>query len=207
MTAPLDQPRPDLTPEEQEIRVKVRRLMAGAAFAETTDHPWHELEQGRITLQAFIDWVEGHVPGGGRRFDPANGPITVARLPMRDALIDEVGRLRGAGIATALVTNNVAEWRHVWSARLDLDALFDVVVDSSEVGMRKPDARIYEHTLSALGVSDPARSVFLDDMAVNVAGAEAVGLRGVVVGHDTDAVITRLRALTAHEVPDEVPGT
>ncbi len=56
-----------------------------------------------------------------------------------------------------------------------LDELFDVVVDSSEVGVRKPDPRIFELALAELGDVDPARSVFLDDFLGNVEAARRLG--------------------------------
>ena len=52
---------------------------------------------------------------------------------------------------------------------LPLDELFDVVIDSSEVGMRKPDPRIFALALDRAGRSAPARAVFLDDYPGNIA--------------------------------------
>ena len=58
---------------------------------------------------------------------------------------------------------------------LPLDELFDVVIDSSEVGMRKPDPRIFHLALEQLGGVEPGRAVFLDDYPGNVVAAEARG--------------------------------
>jgi putative hydrolase of the HAD superfamily len=69
-----------------------------------------------------------------------------------------------------------------------LGELFDVVVDSSEVGMRKPNPAIYLHTLAELGGVAPERAVFLDDQPGNVAGAERAGLTGVLVTGADQAV-------------------
>ena len=76
---------------------------------------------------------------------------------------------------TALVTNNVAE--ATWRSSFPFD-LFDVVLDSSEIGLRKPDPRVYEELLARLG--RPAAEVaFVDDFAENLVPAAALGLRTV----------------------------
>lgn len=71
--------------------------------------------------------------------------------------------------------------------------LFDAVVISCEVGMRKPDERIFRHALDLLGL-DAAACVFIDDIEHNVHAAEALGIRGILhTGPDT--TITELREL------------
>jgi HAD superfamily hydrolase (TIGR01509 family) len=77
---------------------------------------------------------------------------------------------------------------------IPLDELFDLVIDSSEVGMRKPDPRIYLLVLDQLG-SEPSRSIFLDDHPGNISGAEACGMRGVLVRADYLEAIADLDAL------------
>ena len=52
----------------------------------------------------------------------------------------------------AILTNNVREWEPLWRAMLPVDEIFELVVDSAFVGMRKPDPRIYELTLERLGL-------------------------------------------------------
>jgi epoxide hydrolase-like predicted phosphatase len=92
---------------------------------------------------------------------------------------------------SALLTNGVREWRHL----RDLCAphLFDVVVDSCEVGLRKPEPAIYELVCERLGVR-PGEAVFIDDIPLNVAGAEAVGMTGIVF-EGTEQAIDALRTL------------
>jgi putative hydrolase of the HAD superfamily len=75
---------------------------------------------------------------------------------------------------------------------LDVDALFDVVIDSSAVGMRKPDPAIYRLALQELGGVVPERAVFLDDHEGNIAGARAVGLHAVLVGPDPRPALDEL---------------
>jgi putative hydrolase of the HAD superfamily len=77
-----------------------------------------------------------------------------------------------------MLTNNVREWEPRWKAMLPVDELFELVVDSAFVGMRKPDPAIYELTLERLGL--PAHAcVFLDDLEANCEAAAALGMRAV----------------------------
>ena len=97
-------------------------------------------------------------------------------------------------IRTAIVTNNVKAlggWRDLG----DWDALVDVVIDSCEVGMRKPEARIFLHACASLEV-DPSDALLLDDMQANVDGAIAAGLTSILVT-DSTAAIGAVRRLVA----------
>ena len=86
-----------------------------------------------------------------------------------------VRRARRAGLRTALLSNC---WGNSYPRR-DWDALFDAVVISGEVGMRKPEARIYAHT-AELPRPGPAPCVMVDDLAPNVLAAVEVGMVGVL---------------------------
>ena len=77
----------------------------------------------------------------------------------RDPLVRRTRGLRAEGYKTALVTNNVMEFREHWRGVLPLEELFDVVVDSSEVGMRKPNPAIFLHALDLLEGVAPERAV------------------------------------------------
>ena len=80
---------------------------------------------------------------------------------------------------------------------LDVDVLFDVIVDSSAVGMRKPNPAIYLHALDELGGVPAERAVFLDDSPSNVAGAEAVGMHAVLVEADPIPALAELDRILA----------
>jgi len=117
---------------------------------------------------------------------------------LRNAFVTRVRELRDEGFRTALVTNNVAEFSVHWRAMLPVDELFELVVDSSEVGVRKPDPAIYHLTLDRLGGIAPERAVFLDDFPGNVEAASAVGLHGILVGEEPEPAIAALDRLLAH---------
>ena len=70
----------------------------------------------------------------------------------------------------AILTNNVREWEPIWRAKLPVDEIFETVVDSAFVGMRKPDPAIYELTLERLDGIAAAECLFIDDTEVNCDG-------------------------------------
>src|SRR5262249_53572306 len=91
--------------------------------------------------------------------------------------------------------NNIAAYRNVWIEHFPIE-WFDEIVDSSEVGLRKPDPAIYRLTAQRLDTT-PEACLFLDDHPVNVAAAESVGMTGLLVGedpwvalHELDGVLT-----------------
>jgi putative hydrolase of the HAD superfamily len=93
-------------------------------------------------------------------------------------------RLHGRGVRLALLTNNVREAELDWRALVpEIDELVEVVVDSSRVGLRKPDPAIFELVLRRLGVQ-PQRCLLVDDNLANVEAARALGIRAL---HYTDA--------------------
>jgi glucose-1-phosphatase len=77
---------------------------------------------------------------------------------------------------TALLSNNFPGLRQALRDQWQIEDAFDVIVISAEVGLLKPDARIYRLALARLGVL-PHEAVFIDDFAHNLAGAEAVGMK------------------------------
>lgn len=139
-------------------------------------NPIHALERGELEVPDF----EAHLAEEmsrrlGRRFQ-ANGFV--------DRLFDHfehahdmralVWRARQAGIRTALLSNS---WGNTYP-RDGWDDMFDTVVISGEVGMRKPDHEIYHYTVNALGL-DHASCVFVDDLIPNVRAAVEVGMVGI----------------------------
>ena len=114
----------------------------------------------------------------------------MALLQPDERLLDAVRAARAAGCATALLSNS---WGPNGYPREKFGDLFDAVVISAEVGMRKPDADIYLATANALGRA-PEECVFVDDLESNVRGADAVGMKGVL-HHDAGETVPVLADL------------
>jgi putative hydrolase of the HAD superfamily len=164
---------------QEESGVSLEEL--GRAMARATvehgDHPLFVLERGEITEREFRARVEPHLEDG---FDLSRlRTLYFERLRPNSAMIDFVRSQRRRGIRTALLTNNVREWEPHWRSKLpEIDELFEVVVDSAFVGMRKPDPAIYELTLDRLGVR-AEDCVFVDDLEPNCETARGLGMIAV----------------------------
>lgn len=174
--------------------VEVRDIMFGP-YAEDTEHPWHKLERGEISLAAARREIRALGKQRGYDFEPVKLLAgTVSETGPRDLLVERVRGLQRDGYRTAIVTNNVAEFKDHWRALIPVDELFELVIDSCEVGVRKPNPEIYRLALDQLGVA-PERAIFLDDFEQNVRVAVQLGMRGVLVGTDMPAVINELDCL------------
>ena len=175
---------------------EVLEFMLGP-YDQDTDHPFHQLERGEIELVAYVTDVQARADAAGHDLDFERLRTLMVDLPVHDQVVQRIRALRADGYRTALVTNNIREAGDQWRTKVPLGELFDVVVDSSAVGMRKPSAAIFHHALALLGGVDPARALFLDDHPGNVAGAERAGLRALLVGDVDDALSDLDRLLHA----------
>ena len=160
-------------------------------------HDFHLLEMGRLSLADYMSGLVERAPEVlGRPLDLDAYAEFSRSMPLlvQWPVVHEIRRLKDEGVRLALLTNNVKEFGSAWRATFPVDELFPVVVDSSEVGMRKPDPRIYELTCERVGVR-PAAAVFLDDNEDNVAAAAGIGIETVLVGRDPRETIADLRAI------------
>ncbi|MBW2393966.1 MAG: HAD family phosphatase [Deltaproteobacteria bacterium] len=157
-------------------------------YGADTDHPWHRLERGELSFFEARDEILALGKERGVEADPIQLFTSMDHGSARPELVDRVRSLRDNDLRTALVTNNVKEFSPVWRKLLPVDELFDVVIDSSEVGIRKPDPRIFHLALERLGI-EPHEALFLDDYADNIRAAEALGIRGVLVEDDPSSAL------------------
>jgi putative hydrolase of the HAD superfamily len=169
--------------ERLEIEPSAAMLHVFGPYDRDTDHPWHQAERGELDIQLTRDAILEAARAEGLEIDLFEVFSLMAGTggEVRPEMVERTRQLRADGYVTALITNNVAEFRDYWRPMLPLDELFDVVIDSSEVGMRKPDPRIFELALEQLGGVHPTRAVFLDDYPGNITAAEALGMYGVLV--------------------------
>jgi epoxide hydrolase-like predicted phosphatase len=136
----------------------------------------HDLETGRISPGEFERALAAELARPDGSMVASDGLLDRMFAGMRAELpmIDVVRRVRSAGVRTGLVSNS---WGFDYP-RQGWGSLFDAVVISAEVGVRKPDPEIYLLAADRLGVS-PATCVYVDDLEVNARGAAAVGMVGI----------------------------
>jgi putative hydrolase of the HAD superfamily len=165
--------------------------------------PLFELEKGAITEREFVALLNaGLSEAVGRQVDlDGFGDAFFAALRPNEELFGFMRHLRGRGYRMAILTNNVREWEPLWRAMLPFDEVFELVVDSAFVGMRKPDPAIYQLLLGRLGLPAPA-TVFLDDLEVNCDAARALGMHAVHF-RDNEQAIGELEAVLDGTVEPE----
>ena len=179
MPSPID------TVRAYEARVGLPHRFISEVVLSGDDNAWSRLERGELTMDEFADEFETECAMAG-------GTVVVVDLfaeigaggGARPEMLDAIRRIRAEGLKTAALTNN---WRAhdeapgVGEHTPELAEVFDVIVESAIVGLRKPDPRIYELTCSQLGVA-PAQTVFLDDLGTNLKSARALGMTTIKVG-------------------------
>ncbi|MDQ1711530.1 MAG: putative hydrolase of the superfamily [Frankiaceae bacterium] len=152
----------------------------------------HGVETGAVTMEEFEREL------AARLKTTSGDPVAAEGLVRRmfagagadGRMLGAVRKARESGLRTALLSNS---WGNRDSYAFEhFDTLFDAVVISGEVGMRKPDPGIYALAAREVGVP-PEQCVFVDDIAANVRGAVAAGMVGV---HHTDTAATLLELET-----------
>ena len=150
-------------------------------------HPLYELEKGRVREADFLARIAAELVDELGHEPEMHGfkEIYFEALHPNEPMVELMRRLRGGGMRMALLTNNVQEWEPLWRSMLPVDEIFELVVDSAFVGMRKPDPEIYELTLDRIRALDgaaelePSACLFVDDLEANVEAARDLGLVAV----------------------------
>ena len=140
---------------------------------------WARLERGELTTEEFIAAFEAEALAAGQRLDGLR-VLEALKGEVRASMVEAIQRLKEADFLLAAVTNNIAP---MGSAEREVPAvmsLFDVVVESSVVGVRKPEEEFYLIALDKLGVA-AHECVYLDDLGVNLKPARAMGMTTIKV--------------------------
>jgi len=176
----------------------VMRAWVVDAYGDGADNPIHALERGECTNEEFERRLAEHLTHADGRPVAADGLLTrmFAATALEAAMLDLIRSVRRAGLRTALLSNS---WGNGDYPRHLFPELFDVIVISGEVGMRKPEERIFRHTAELLGL-EPEECVFIDDVEANITAAQAIGLAAL---HHRESAAT-LAQLT--ELIGALPG-
>jgi len=152
---------------------------------------WSRLERGELDIEGLFEPLQADCRRAGIEIDARRMMEYIAEAGVpRPRMIEAIRRIRERELGVAALTNN-------WAAAEESDAasdgtralaeLFDVFVESSVEGLRKPDPRIYELTCERLAV-DPARAAFLDDIGYNLKPARALGMTTIKVDEPVPAL-------------------
>jgi putative hydrolase of the HAD superfamily len=158
------------------------------------ENPLYRLERGEVTEAAFLDRLgEGLEPLLGHRPELHRfKEIYFEALDPNEQMIELMRELKAEGYRMAMLTNNVREWEPLWRSMLPVDEIFEAVVDSGFVGVRKPEPPIYEMTLERIGLPGEV-CLFVDDLPHNCDGAREAGMTAVHF-RDNDQAIAEIRA-------------
>jgi putative hydrolase of the HAD superfamily len=158
-------------------------------------NPIRALERGECTEAEFERQLAEQLVRTDGAVVPPDGLLSrmFAGSVFDQVMHDLIRSARQAGLRTALLSNS---WGGNYPRHL-FPELFDAVVISSEVGMRKPEPRIFRLATELIGLA-PAECVFIDDIAENVAAAQAAGLVGVHhrTARETTERLTELLGVT-----------
>ena len=167
-------------------RTGIRTEDLGRAMQAIADrdgaHPLYELEKGLITETDFLAAIAGELERLLDHPPEMHGfkEIYFEALEPNEPMIALMRQAKASGRRMAMLTNNVREWEPLWRSMMPVDEIFELVVDSAFVGMRKPDPEIYELTLKRLGHGVRAADcLFVDDLEVNIDAARELGFSAV----------------------------
>ena len=176
------------------------------------DNAWARLERNEVGVDGFVPLFEAEAEELGHRVD-GHDVISMLAGTVRPVMVDAIDTIKAAGLVTACLTNNFADKgddRRAAARSLDMrtpeekaavaDALdrFDHLVESSVVGVRKPEPAFY-HTALDMAAVEPTEVVFLDDLGVNLKPAREMGMATIKVVDPIDA-LTDLQALLGFEL-------
>lgn len=169
------------------------------------DHnAWAKLERSEVDSVGFAELFEAEAAALGHRVD-GRAVIGLLSGSVRPVMVEAIRRVVDAGFATACLTNNFRS--RSGGATTDpakpaeaakVMAMFDHVIESSVVGIRKPEPAFYERALEALGI-EAADAVFLDDLGINLKPARAMGMTTIKVG-DPILALRQLEAVIGLEL-------
>ena len=160
---------------------------------------WARMERSDVSLVEFVALFEAEAEAHGHRLDGWQ-VLKAISGDIRPQMVEALRRCKAA-FKVACITNNMKSGEGPGMARspekaaavAEVMTLFEHVVESSKIGFRKPDPRIYQHACELLGVL-PERCVYLDDLGINLKPAKALGMRTIKVG-DPDVAIAELEAI------------
>lgn len=167
----------------------IGRAMQSAA-EQLGEFPLFELETGKLTEVEFLALLGEHLEPelGHRPSFEGFREIYFSALDPNAPMVDLMREIGNRKYRMALLTNNVREWEPLWRSMLPVDEIFELVVDSAAVGMRKPDREIYELTLERLDGVDATECLFIDDTEHNCDAARELGMRAVHFRDNEQAV-------------------
>jgi putative hydrolase of the HAD superfamily len=164
------------------------------------DNAWALMERSEVTQQQFDGLFATESAALGHRVRGAD-VLSLLAGDVQPRMVETLDRVKAAGFRVACLTNNIVAVddpdvaENARSAQIsDIMARFDVIVESSKVGVRKPEPRFYEIACELLDVQ-PDECLFLDDLGINLKPAAAMGMATIKVSSEDQAIAELSAAL------------
>lgn len=178
-----------------------KKFIGGVIKENHHTNAWAQFERAEMSREAFNTAFAEETKAAGYEIT-GDTLLSILKVKMKSPMIDLLGKVKDAGYKTGCITNNLPGISSVdmvseQDAPLaeETMAKFDHVIESSIAGVRKPEAKIYNMMCEALNVK-PAECVFLDDLGINLKGAQAVGMQTIKVPlFDVSPAVDELMAL------------
>ena len=148
------------------------------------DGAWARLERGELAMEDFFDAFDAECREAGQSLSAAEMMLRIGECGPRPVMLEAISRIRRREIAVAALTNN---WPGEQDRTHELREHFDAFVESSLVGLRKPDPRIYLLACESLAI-EPSEAVFLDDIGRNLKAARELGMTTIKVEQPEEAL-------------------
>jgi len=173
-------------------------FIRGLNAANHHENAWAKLERSEVPFDEFCDLYEAEAVAAGHPID-ARAVIACLSGDLRPQMVAALQRIKDQGLKQACLTNNfISMGGGSGSGRTSVLDLFDVIVESSRIGVRKPEPRFYQIACEELGI-EPIEAVMLDDLGVNLKPAREMGMTTIKV-LDPDEALTQLSEVVGFSV-------
>lgn len=172
-----------------------RDFVRAVNSANPDNNAWAKFERSECSSTEFDALFAAEARALGHQLDGAS-VIACLAGDVRPAMVAALDQLKASGFGLGCITNNVPAGKGAGMAVSDdkaavIDAImarFDHVIESSKIGIRKPDPRIYQMMCDELRV-EPARCIYLDDLGINCKPAATLGMAAIKVTSGEQALI------------------
>jgi putative hydrolase of the HAD superfamily len=173
-------------------------FIRGLNAANHHENAWARMERGEVTLDEFCDLYEAEAKAAGHPLD-ARAVLACLSGDVRPEMVQALRTIKKRGLKQACLTNNFSSMeRGAEGGRTPILDLFDVIVESSRIGVRKPEVEFYTRACDLLGIQPP-EAVMLDDLGVNLKPARELGMKTIKVV-DAQSALAELEAVVGFPV-------
>ena len=175
-----------------------RDFIRGVNTVNPSTNAWSRLENGLISIEVFDREFQTESTAAGHPV-PGKDVLRLLSGDVRPGMVNALKQCKKQ-FKVGCITNNIKPDKkadlHKNDEQLvqymDIMDLFDVIIESSKEGVRKPDPEIYRIALSRMGV-DADECVFLDDLGINLKPARAMGMQTIKVFNEDQALVELAR--------------